>query len=152
MYITKNKEILEKKCEGVYYTEGVIIAKKLLNVVIFGKHKNCIGLAHNQIGGNKNIFIAKINNKWRCFINASIIKHSKDYIIHEESCMSFPKKSNKIKRYKSITIEHQTKARNDNRGGQFTTEEFVGFDACIIQHEMDHLNGIHIFNKEIKNV
>ena len=149
MYITKNKEILEKKCEGIYYTEGIIIAKKLLNVVIFGKHKNCIGLAHNQIGGNKNIFIALINNKWRCFINTSIIKNSKDYIIHEESCMSFPKKSNKIKRYKAITIEHQTKARNDNRGGQFTTETFTDFNACIIQHEMDHLNGIHIFNQEI---
>ena len=47
------------------------------------------------------------------------------------------------------SLKNQTKARNDNRGGQFTTEEYVGFDACIIQHEMDHLNGIHIFNQEI---
>ena len=69
MRITKNREILEKKCEGIYYTEGIIIANKLRNVVIFGKHNSCIGLAHNQIGGNKNVFIAKIDNKWRCFIN-----------------------------------------------------------------------------------
>ena len=148
MRITKNREILEKKCEGIYYTEGIIIANKLKNVVIFGKHKSCIGLAHNQIGGNKNVFIAKINNNWRCFINASIINHSEDYIIHEESCMSFPKKSNKVKRYNSITIEYQVKARNDVTGNMFETETFEGFNACIIQHEIDHLKGIHIFNKK----
>ena len=148
MRITKNREILEKKCEGIYYTEGIIIANKLRNVVIFGKHNSCIGLAHNQIGGNKNVFIAKIDNKWRCFINASIINHSKDYFMHQESCMSFPKKSNKVKRYKSITIKHQVKARNDVTGNMFETETFEGFNACIIQHEIDHLNGIHIFNKK----
>lgn len=150
MRITKNKEFLEQKCEGVYHTEGLEIAKKLLNVVVYGKHKNCVGLAHNQIGGNKNVFIAKINNKWRCFINPSIVNHSKDYFMHQESCMSFPKKSNKVKRYNSITIEHQVKARNDVTGNMFETETFEGFDSCVIQHEINHLNGIHIFNKKDK--
>ena len=148
MKITTNKKDLQFKCEDVNFTEGLKIAKQLKQVVLFGNNKDCVGLAHNQIKGNKNVFIAKIDNKWRCFINASIINHSKDYFMHQESCMSFPKKSNKVKRYKSITIKHQVKARNDVTGNMFETETFEGFNACIIQHEIDHLNGIHIFNKK----
>ena len=86
------------------------------------------------------------NNKWRTFINPSITK-KEDSFMHQESCMSFPNKSNKIIRYKKIELTHQVKARNDSRGDMWKTELFYNFDACIIQHEIDHLNGIHIFNK-----
>ena len=146
MSITTNKKDLEFKCQQVYYTEGLEIAKKLKQVVLYGNNKSCIGLAHNQIRGNKAVFIAKINNKWRTFINPTIIK-KEDSFMHQESCMSFPRKSNKVTRYNKIELTHQIKARNDNDGNMFIKEVFTGFDACIIQHEMDHLNGIHIFNK-----
>ena len=133
----------------IYYNDALIISKKLLNTCLLGNNKDCIGLAHNQIKGNKNIFVAKIDNKWRSFINSEIISTSKDYIMHTESCMSFTNKFNTVKRYNSVTIKHQIKSRNDLNGDAFITEEFTGFDACIIQHEIDHLNGIHIFNKEV---
>ena len=146
MTITTNKKDLEFKCDQLYYTDALKIAKQLKQVVLYPQHKNCIGLAHNQNKGNKAVFIAKISNKWRTFINPSISKKD-DAFIHQESCMSFPNKSNKITRYKKIELTHQIKARNDNDGNMFIKEVFTGFDACIIQHEMDHLNGIHIFNK-----
>ena len=146
MKITTNKKDLEFKCDQLYYTDALKIAKQLKQVVLYPQHKNCIGLAHNQIRGNKAVFIAKISNKLRTFINPCITK--KDGIFtHQESCMSFPNKSNKITRYKTIELTHQIKARNDNDGNMFIKEVFTGFDACIIQHEMDHLNGVHIFNK-----
>ena len=72
MKITTNKKDLEYKCKGVYYTEGLKIANKLKHIVLFGNNKDCVGLAHNQIRGNKNVFIAKINNTWRTFINPYI--------------------------------------------------------------------------------
>ena len=149
MSITTNKKDLEFKCQQVYYTEGLEIAKKLKQVVLYGNNKSCIGLAHNQIRGNKAVFIAKINNKWRTFINPTIIK-KEDSFMHQESCMSFPRKSNKVTRYNKIELTHQIKARNDNNGNMFITEIVEGFSACIIQHEIDHLNGIHIFNKKEK--
>jgi peptide deformylase len=154
MNITTNKKDLEFKCKDVYFTEGLKIAKQLKQVVLFGKNKNCVGLAHNQIKGNKNVFIAKINNKWRTFINPFIVgcidgnySIEDNKYTHTESCMSFPNKSNQVTRYKKIELKYQIKARNDVEGGMWKTEIFYGFDACIIQHEVDHLNGIHIFNK-----
>ena len=63
------------------------------------------------------------------------------------SAVIFPNKYNNVKRHLKIELQHQIKARNDNDGNMFIKEVFTGFNACIIQHEMDHLNGIHIFNK-----
>ena len=89
MKITTNKKDLEFKCDELYYTDALKIAKQLKQVVLYPQHKNCIGLAHNQIRGNKAVFIAKISNKWRTFINPCITK--KDGIFtHQEICMSFP--------------------------------------------------------------
>ena len=157
MKITTNKKDLEFKCDQVYYTEGLEISKKLKQVILYGNNKSCVGLAYNQIRGNKAVFIAKINNIWRIFINPYIsgkidnnILLKDNTFINQESCMSFPNKSNKIIRYKKIELTHQVKARNDNNGNMFIRETFTGFDACIIQHEIDHLNGIHIFNKKEK--
>ena len=147
MQIIRNKEILEKECKLVYLKEGLTITRKLLSVCLFGKNKDCVGLAHNQVGGNKRVFVAKINNLWTTFINPEIVSTSEDYIMHSESCMSFPNKFNKVKRFNKITLEHQVRARNSNNGNAFITEEFEGMDSFIIQHEIDHLNGIHIFNK-----
>ena len=154
MKITTNKKDLQFKCEDVNFTEGLKIAKQLKQVVLFGKNKDCVGLAHNQIRGNKNVFIAKINNIWRTFINPEITFYDyncgKKTFLHQESCMSFPNKSNKVLRYNKIELTHQIKARNDNYGNAFKVELFYNFNACIIQHEIDHLNGIHIFNKKEK--
>ena len=61
--------------------------------------------------------------------------------------MSFPNKFNKVKRFNKIIVKHQVKARNSNDGNAFITEEFEGMNSFIIQHEIDHLNGIHILNK-----
>ena len=148
--ITTNKDKLEFECDLVYYEDGLKIANQLKNVILFGKHKNCVGLAHNQIGGNKKVFIAKIDNKWRTFINPKITFFEGKKFEHEESCMSFPNKSSKVIRWNKIELTHQINARNNN-DDMWKKELFFGFNAVIIQHEMDHLNGIHIFNKNKDN-
>ena len=141
--ITKYNNNLYNKSKDLYHTEGLKIAKKLHLVAI--SSKNCVGLAHNQIGGNNSVFVAKIDNKWRYFINPTIISTSTKSHTMPESCMSFPNKYNNVKRYLEIELQHQVKARNDNNGNAFITEKFKGMNAIIIQHEIDHLNGKTIF-------
>ena len=96
MRITTNKKDIEFKCDLVYFKEGQLIANKLINTCLLGNNKDCIGLAHNQIKGNKNIFVARINNKWKSFINAEIVNHSKECLKHSEGCMSFKNIFNKV--------------------------------------------------------
>ena len=141
---------IETECRLVYLKDGLNIGKQLIFNSI---GKELYGLAHNQIGGTKSVFIAKLStdtgtNKWKVFINPTIVNKSKTTYISDEGCMSFPNKPNKVNRHKWVELEHQVKARNDVEGSAFTTERFEGFDATIIQHECDHLNGIHIHNKK----
>ena len=141
--ITKHNNKLYEKTDPVYHTEGLKIAKKLHLIAI--SNKNCVGLAHNQIGGNKSVFVAKIDNKWRYFINPTIVSTGSESHTLSESCMSFPNKYSKVKRYLVIELHHQVKARNDIKGNAFITERFKGFNAIVIQHEVAHLGGITIF-------
>jgi peptide deformylase len=147
MRITTNKKDIEFKCDLVYFKEGQLIANKLIKTCLLGNNKDCIGLAHNQIKGDKKVFVAKIDKEWKSFINPEIIETSTDYIMHGESCMSFPNKFNKVKRYNWIDIKHQVRARSGANGPSFIIERYEGMNAIVIQHEIDHLNGIHIFNK-----
>ena len=93
--ITKHNNKLYEKTDPVYHTEGLKIAKKLHLIAI--SNKNCVGLAHNQIGGNKSVFVAKIDNKWRYFINPTIVSTGSESHTLSESCMSFPNKYSKVK-------------------------------------------------------
>ena len=153
MKIVTDKNKIEHECDFVYFKDGVTIVRKLLSVCLYGKNKDCIGLAHNQIGGDKKVFVAKLDNKWCAFINAEIIGRSNSYNMHSEGCMSFPNKYNKVWRYDWVIIKHQVQARSNNDGDAFITEKFDGRNAQIIQHEIAHLEGKHIFSEtqELKN-
>tara|TARA_R110002020_G_scaffold5502_5_gene22841 strand:- start:1990 stop:2460 length:471 start_codon:yes stop_codon:yes gene_type:complete len=129
---------LRKKSREVDLITGKIYIKQLLTALHWGsiKNKNPIGLASNQIGLTGSVFIAKISNKWRGFINPEVVKHSKEIINFNEGCLSLkPNKDYRTKRYKKITI----KFLDDN--GVERHEEFSGFDSIVIQHEIDHLKG-----------
>jgi len=146
-FIHNKPHLIENKCETIYYTDGVKIAKELKMTCLMPKYKNAIGLAHNQVGGNKRVFVAKINGVWKSFINPTITAKSKETYSTVEGCMTFPNKPNKVDRHTWVEVEHQINARNSNNGDMFITERFEGYEATIIQHECDHLNGIHIHNK-----
>ena len=141
MRITTNINDLNFRCSDVEdYKQGITIGKKLIMTCMFGKNKNAVGLAHNQIRGNKNVYIVKSKNVFRAFVNAKVVDFSQDVFRHEESCMSFPNKANKVDRHTWITISHLIK-------DGYVQETFNGFEACIHQHEIDHLNGIDIHHK-----
>ena len=142
MKITKNINDLNFKCLDCNdYNEGLKIANKLKLVCSFGSNKNAVGLAHNQIKGNKKVYITKYNNKSCHYINAKIIKKSSKSYYTTEGCMSY-KKPNKVKRYNWVIIKHLTK-------NGYIEEKFEGFLASIHQHEIQHLNGIDIHHQKI---
>ena len=94
----------------------------------------CVGMAANMIGVKKNIIVFAMGEMIVPMINPVIIKKENSYIT-EESCLSL-EGFRQTKRYETIEVEYLDK----NFKKQKNT--FHGFVAQIIQHEVDHCNGI----------
>ena len=94
-----------------------------------------LGLAAPQIGESLSFFIVELNDKRLIFINPEIIKKEGKEIF-EEGCLSFPGLFLKIKRPKRIEVKYQ------DLDGQERKIKADGILARVIQHELDHLDGI----------
>ncbi|AJD32694.1 MULTISPECIES: peptide deformylase [Clostridium] len=98
--------------------------------------ENCVGLAGNMIGVKKRILVFTVGNLIVPMINPVILKKEKLYET-EESCLSLIG-IRKTKRYEMIEVEYL------DRNFKKQKQVFTGFTAQIIQHEMDHFEGIII--------
>ena len=96
----------------------------------------CVGMAANMIGVKKNIIVFAMGEMIVPIINPVIIKKENSYIT-EESCLSL-EGFRQTKRYETIEVEYFDKNFKKQRN------TFHGFVAQIIQHEVDHCNGIII--------
>jgi len=98
---------------------------------------NGIGLAGPQVGLLQRIFVAKITDEDPLvFINPELIATSPELSTYEEGCLSIPKQYADVKRPSLIQVQAW-----NTRGRPFTLEA-NGLLATLIQHEIDHLNGI----------
>jgi peptide deformylase len=97
---------------------------------------NGVGLAAPQCGILKRIIVVLVNNEPKVFINPEIIFTSEEKDISEEGCLSIPQTYLKKERYSKVTIKYR------NLQGHPHLETHEGLPARIIQHEIDHLNGI----------
>ena len=101
-------------------------------------HKDgCVGMAANIIGINKRIIIFENNDEYVVMFNPEIIK-KQDVFEAQESCLSLQGYPKKTKRYKSIKVRWQ------NEKFEWRIKTFTGWTAQIIQHEIDHCDGILI--------
>ena len=131
--------LLARKSEAAT-AEDLHIAQDLLDTLI--AHKDgCVGMAANMIGQFKRI-IAFLDESGRAptytvMLNPEIIKKDGAYDT-EESCLSLLGGPRKCKRYKTIKVQYQTLEM------QTRTKNFTGWTAQIIQHEVDHCNGVLI--------
>ncbi|GKU23662.1 peptide deformylase [Clostridium folliculivorans] len=98
--------------------------------------ENCVGLAGNMIGVKKRILVFTAGNLIVPMINPVILKKEKLYET-EESCLSLIG-FRKTKRYEMIEVEYL------DRNFKKQKQVFTGFIAQIIQHEMDHFEGVII--------
>ena len=96
----------------------------------------CVGMAANMIGVAKRIIIFDDNGSATVMFNPEIVKCSGPYEA-EEGCLSLPG-TRKAKRYRSIKVQY----RNEKFETRLKT--YTGFTAQIIQHEIDHCNGVLI--------
>ncbi len=115
--------------------EDLQIAQDLLDTLEANK-AGCVGMAANMIGVAKRIIAFDNEGKYMVMFNPEIVKCSGQYET-EEGCLSLSG-IRKTKRYQSIKVKYQTE--------QFQTrlKTFTGWTAQIIQHEIDHCNGVLI--------
>ncbi len=132
--IMKDETFLAQKAERAT-VEDLRVAVDLLETLC--AHKDgCVGMAANMIGVNKRIIAFDNEGSYVVMFNPEIVKKSEPYAA-EEGCLSLAG-TRKTKRWKSIKVQYQT--------AEFQTryKSFTGWTAEIIQHEIDHCEGILI--------
>ena len=126
---------LAKKSEKT--TEADLqIAQDLLDTLI-AHEDGCVGMAANMIGQLKRIIAFDNDGEYMVMFNPEIIKKSDPYET-EEGCLSLLGGPRKTKRYKTIKVQYQ------NEKFQTRIKTFKDFPAQIIQHEVDHCDGVLI--------
>lgn len=109
---------------------------------------NGIGLAANQVGDGRSIIVIDITDMEEgqnlpptVFINPTIERYSDDLIDYEEGCLSVPKFRDKVFRPDAVRVKYMDKDMNER------IVEAEGLLARVLQHEIDHLNGIYFFDR-----
>ena len=145
MIITEMKQ-LQLMCEEVKtIKEGEEIGAQLLKELT--ESDNGIGLAANQIGINKRVCVVNVKEPI-VLINPRIVEHSEEQFVFPEGCLSFPGKHVKAGRYTSVIVEA------DNHEGKLSfsadSEDMNDAFVCAcVQHEIDHLDGITMFERSV---
>lgn len=132
--IMKDVEFLSHRAEPAT-KDDLSVASDLLETLAFHK-VGCVGMAANMIGVNKRIIAFDNEGTYMMMLNPEIIKQSGPYQA-EEGCLSLTG-TRKTKRYQTIKVQYQTEAF------QVRYKTFTGWTAQIIQHEIDHCEGIII--------
>ena len=130
--------LLRQKTTEVSLEEGINIGNRLKTIL--EKYRKVAGfgrgLAAPQIGEMKSVFVTYLDNAFKIYINPKITQSSADFNIYRESCLSCGYLSVDVKRSNTIEIEYM------NEQGITKNEHVDSFSARLIQHEIDHLEGI----------
>lgn len=132
--IVKDPIFLAQKSEPAT-ADDLGTAKDLLDTLM-AHREGCVGMAANMIGVSRRIIVFDNEGEYMTMFNPEIIKSSGVYEA-EEGCLSLTG-TRKAKRYRSIKVRYQNEAM------QVRLNTFTGWTAQIIQHELDHCNGILI--------
>ena len=132
--ICKDEAFLAQKAEPAA-ADDLVVAQDLLDTLT--AHKDgCVGMAANMIGVNKRIIAFDNEGEYMVMSNPAIVKQSGPYEA-EEGCLSLTG-TRKTKRFQTIKVQWQ------NEKFQTRIKTFTGWTAEIIQHEIDHCEGILI--------
>ena len=132
--IVKDTFFLSQKSEPAVREDGAIV-KDLLDTLQANRER-CVGMAANMIGIKKRIIAVQMGEVNLPMLNPVIVKKSKPYET-EEGCLSLTG-VRPVKRWKTIKVRWQ------NEKFQERIKTFTGWTAQIIQHEIDHCEGIII--------
>ena len=132
--ICKDKAVLARKSDPAT-AEDLPLAADLLETLAH-HHDSCVGMAANMIGVCKRIIAIDNEGQYLVMFNPEIVKKSGPYDA-EEGCLSLTGRR-KAKRWQTIKVRWQ------NEKFQERIKTFTGWTAQIIQHEIDHCEGILI--------
>ena len=132
--IMRDEAFLSQKAEPATL-EDLPVAQDLLDTLT-AHRSGCVGMAANMIGVCKRIIVFDNEGKYTVMFNPEIIKKSGSYEA-EEGCLSLSG-TRKAKRWQSIKVQYQ------NEQFQIRFKTFTGWTAQIIQHEIDHCEGVLI--------
>jgi len=153
--------VIKKKLREVSIEEGRAIATELFQIL--NERKDGIGLAANQVGIDAQVAVVNVIEPL-VLINPKI-EEQWDEIDYYEGCLSYPKQGIKTKRYKNIIIKTEQEESGWYFSGAESSQESKGsweqenkkqdqerrlLEAICVQHEIDHLNGITIYERENK--
>ena len=132
--ICKDEAFLARKAEPAT-VDDLGTAQDLLDTLAAHK-EGCVGMAANMIGVNKRIIVFDDDGKYQVMFNPVIVKRDRPYEA-EEGCLSLTGRR-KAKRFQTIKVQWQ------NEKFQPRLKTFTGWTAEIIQHEIDHCEGVLI--------
>ena len=132
--ICKDEAFLAQKAEPAT-AEDLALAQDLLDTLAAHK-EGCVGMAANMIGVNKRIIVFDNDGEYMVMFNPVIVRKSGPYEA-QEGCLSLTG-TRKTKRFQTIKVQWQ------NEKFQTRLKTFTGWTAEIIQHEIDHCEGILI--------
>jgi len=154
--------LINKKLKEVSVEEGNIIATELFQIL--NQRGDGIGLAANQVGIDAQVAVVNVIEPL-VLINPKII-HKEFPIDYFEGCLSYPKKGTPTTRYRDVIIQTAQSESGWYFSGVESTQEAKGsweqdnkkedqekrlLEAICVQHEIDHLNGITIHDRENKS-
>ena len=138
-----NEPILRRKCSG-----GQKIDREIKDIIVdmaqTMEKESGFGLAAPQVGISKRIIVIRTDSGGRrilVLINPKIISKSKEIEELEEGCLSFPSIFLKIKRPKKVEV------KGTDINGREVIFNADGIFARVLQHEVDHLDGILFFSR-----
>lgn len=140
-------DVLNKKTVPVEKVDAALI-EFVTSMFETMQHADGVGLAANQAGSNKSIFIIDLTEvkgfeKFgkMTFINPKITKRSEETMIGEEGCLSIPYLRAEVKRPRTITITYNDLQMNKQ---ELEASDFL---SRVIQHEYDHLQGVYFTDR-----
>ena len=158
--LVSHNPVITKKLKEVSIEEGRTIATELFQIL--NQRQDGVGLAANQVGIDAQVAVVNVREPIM-LINPKVVKQW-DEVSYYEGCLSFPKHGIRTQRYKNIIIQSAdvdsqyyfsgVESAKDAKGTWETakkhdTEQRL-LEAICVQHEIDHLNGITIHDREKK--
>ena len=159
--LKENNPVINKKLRKVSVDEGLEIAEILFTTL--NERKDGIGLAANQIGIDASV--AVVNVREPLILINPVVKEQWEEIDYYEGCLSYPERGVKTKRYRNVIVQTEQEESGWYFSGNETTQEVKGtweqeskeqdqeqrlLEAICVQHEIDHLNGLTIMDRENK--
>ncbi len=140
----ENNKTLRQKSLPVKHIDANVrsLIEQMKKVI---KQNNGVGLAAIQVGEPTRVIICEIDDKFYTFINPEIIKSFSETSVTDEGCLSLPNIYGEVERSKKITL------KAINFDGKKIKMKAFGLLARVIQHELDHLDGV-LFIDKAKNI